>query len=356
MMSRYARHHRLPGVGIDGQKRLSSAKVLVVGVGGLGSPILMYLAAAGVGEVGFVDHDLVDLTNLQRQVIHSEATVEQKKVDSALQFLKRLNSEINYRPMFCELNETNAIELVQNFDVVIDATDNFKTRYLLNDACFFASKPLVSASILQFEGQLSVFNFKNGPCYRCLYPQAPPSALRENCSEAGVFGILPGILGTLQANEAIKMILGIGKVLSGNLLCLDALGAEIQKLQFEKNPNCKLCGSKPSITFVKSASREIDVAQFAQLMKGNVFCLDVRSQKEYDLVNLGSHHIPLDELSRRHSEIPKDNSVLILCHHGSRSLSACELLTSLGFQDVKSVAGGIDAYALRVDPTLRRYT
>src|SRR5437016_8089955 len=314
---RYSRHLIMPEVGMGGQKKLKAARVLCIGAGGLGSPLALYLAAAGVGTLGIVDFDVVDYTNLQRQIIHSTADVGRKKLDSAAEKLKAINPFLNIRKFETRLSSDNALELFGDFEIIADGTDNFPTRYLVNDACVLTGKPNVYGSIFRFEGQASVFAMKEGPCYRCLYPEPPPPGLVPSCAEGGVLGILPGLVGLIQATEAIKLILGQGQPLIGRLLLVDALGMKFRELKLRKNPDCVVCGKNPSVTKlidyeefcglrgqekpVSTNSFEITVEELKRRLdaKEDVFILDVREPHEYQICNLNGHLIPLNDLPKR---------------------------------------------------------
>ncbi len=314
---RYSRHLIMPEVGMEGQLKLKTAKVLCIGAGGLGSPLALYLAAAGVGTLGVVDFDVVDFTNLQRQVIHTTADVGRKKLDSAAEKVKAINPNIELRPFETRLTSANALELFREFDIIVDGTDNFPTRYLVNDACILTGKPNVYGSIFRFEGQVSVFATREGPCYRCLYPEPPPPGLVPSCAEGGVLGILPGLVGVMQATEAIKLILGKGEPLIGRLVLVDALGMRFRELKLRKNPDCPACGAHPTVRElidynqfcgirgeekpVESGVPAMTVEELKQrLDRGDdVFILDVREPHEYQICNLGGYLIPLGDLPRR---------------------------------------------------------
>lgn len=368
---RYSRHLLLPEVGVEGQRKLKAARVLMIGAGGLGSPIALYLAAAGIGTLGIVEFDAVDLTNLQRQVLHGTSQVGRPKLDSAADRLQDLNPTVRVERHPVRLSSLNALEILGGYGIVIDGSDNFPTRYLVNDACVLLGKPLVYGSIFRFEGQVSVFDATRGPCYRCLYSEPPPPGLVPSCAEGGVLGVLPGIIGSLQALEAIKLILGAGDSLVGRLLLFDALKLRFRELQLRKDPDCPLCGPRPSITGLidyeafcgigasaTPAGVEISVAELhATLEAGRpVEILDVREPHEFEIVSLpGSTLIPLGELPSRLTQLDSRAELVVLCHHGARSLQAVELLRGAGFSHVRSLAGGIEAWALEVDPTLARY-
>lgn len=375
-ISRYSRHLIMPEVGIHGQEKLASAKVLCIGAGGLGSPLALYLAAAGVGTLGILDFDVVDFSNLQRQIIHSEKNVGKLKVESARDRLLELNSSIHIETYNTRLTSDNALEIIKDYDIVVDGTDNFATRYLVNDACVLLGKPNVYGSIFRFEGQVSVFDAKRGPCYRCLYPEPPPPGMVPSCAEGGVLGILPGIIGTMQAAEAIKLILGKGTPLIGKLLFVDVMNMDISELKLRKDPNCPVCGENPTITELidyevfcgvgrgegmhveESPDIQITVEEFRDLLdkNGRVVILDVREPIEYQIVRFeGSKLIPLGELPQRVHELDTADEIVVHCHHGARSLQATMFLRSLGFRKVKNLKGGIDAWAQRIDPSMPRY-
>lgn len=374
-INRYSRHLIMPEVGMEGQKKLSEAKVLCIGAGGLGAPLTLYLAAAGVGTLGILDFDVVDFSNLQRQVIHSEKTLGQLKVDSARDRLLDLNSDIHINTYNTRLTSDNALDIVKDYDIVVDGTDNFATRYLVNDACVLLGKPNVYGSIFRFEGQVSVFDAKRGPCYRCLYPEPPPPGLVPSCAEGGVLGILPGIVGTMQAAEVIKLILGKGTPLIGKLLFVDVLEMNPRVLTLRKNKDCPICGDNPTITGLIDYEEfcgigrgeaepedvqveEITVEQFMDIMNNNgkLTVLDVREPHEYEICSIeGSKLIPLGELKDRLDELNPEDEIVVHCHHGGRSLKATTLLTEKGFKNVKNLKGGIDKWAEKYDPDMARY-
>lgn len=371
-LKRYARHLVLPEIGAEGQEKLKSASTLIVGAGGLGSPAALYLAAAGVGRIGIVDFDVVDVTNLQRQILHSTNDVGRPKVESAEERILSLNPHVKVRSHRTTLSSENAPDILKEYDVVVDGTDNFPARYLVNDACVFLKKPLVYGSIFRFEGQASVFNAQHGPCYRCLYPAPPPPELVQNCADAGVVGVLPGIIGSIQANEALKLILGIGKPLIGRLLMFDALAMEFRTLKITKDPACPICGSKPAITrlidyeaFCGVTSSRLSHAEPATMtveeLKARIdagnspFLLDVREPYEAQLASIGGTLIPLGTLSGRLSELNKEQEIVVYCHHGIRSAHAVGLMRRAGFTNVKNLSGGIDEWARVVDGSVPRY-
>jgi adenylyltransferase/sulfurtransferase len=370
---RYGRHLIMPEVGMRGQKRLKAAKVLVVGAGGLGSPISLYLAAAGVGKIGIVDFDEVDETNLQRQVLFTTADVGKKKAEVAAKRLKELNPMIEVKSYDTVINSSNALEIIKEYDVVIDATDNFPTRYLLNDACVMLRKPLVYGSIFRFDGQVSVFYAGKGPCYRCLYPEPPPPGLVPSCAEGGVLGVLPGIIGALQANEALKLILGVGRPLIGRLLLVDALSMTFRELSFQRDRNCPVCGDNPTIRELIDyeafcgvrvtgeeigASFSITPEEFKEMLERGerIEVIDVREPVEWEICRIpGAKLIPLSQLTSRLHEIDQTKKVIVYCHTGQRSALAVKLLREVGITRSYNLAGGIDAYAARIDPSIPRY-
>ena len=368
--ARYARHLSLPEVGADGQRKLKSASVLVVGTGGLGSPVLLYLAAAGVGRIGIVDFDRVEYSNLQRQIIHGTSDVGQPKVDSAAAAINDVNPMVNVEKHDEALSSENAVRLIGDYDVVIDGTDNFATRYLVNDVCIFTGRPNCYGSIFRFEGQASVFGYQGGPCYRCLYPTPPDPGVIPNCAEGGVLGVLPGLVGTIQANEAIKIILGIGEPLVGRLLLLDALDMRFRQLKLNRNPDCPVCGDSPIITepidyeqfcgmtkMVEQSPWDIEPVQLkSDLDAGETIqLLDVREQDEYEICNLSAPLIPLGELEGRVNELDRSQRIVVYCKLGGRSAVAVRLLRDCGFIDVHNLKGGIIAWANQIDPDLTTY-
>jgi adenylyltransferase/sulfurtransferase len=366
---RYSRHLMLPEVGVDGQARLKAARVLCIGAGGLGSPLALYLAAAGVGTLGLVDFDHVDVTNLQRQIIHSTPDVGRPKLHSAGEKIAALNPHVKVHRFETKLTSANALEIVRDFDVIADGTDNFPTRYLVNDACVLAGKLNVYASVFRFEGQASVFGSKDGPCYRCLYPMPPPPGVVPSCAEGGVLGVLPGLMGLIQATETVKLILGIGQPLAGRLLLFDALEMRFREVKIKKNPDCPLCGAQPTLT------RLIDYEEFCGL-RGEVpklpemtprelkqrmdagqrpLILDVREPHEYAICNMGGELIPLAQLPERMSSLDRKREIVVHCKSGGRSAKAVELLRKSGFEHVANLSGGIMRWAEEVDPKMPRY-
>ncbi len=375
-ISRYSRHLIMPEVGVEGQEKLASSSVLCIGAGGLGSPLALYLAAAGVGRLGIVDFDVVDFSNLQRQIIHSEANVGKLKVESAKERIHEINSDVEVETYNIKLSSENAFDIVKGYDVVVDGTDNFATRYLVNDSCVLLGKPNVYGSIFRFEGQISVFDAKKGPCYRCLYPEPPPPGMVPSCAEGGVLGILPGIVGTIQAAETIKLIIGKGDPLIGKLLFVDVMGMKIRELKLRKDPNCPICGENPTLTRLVDyeefcgigrgeeqilegeSDLEINVHEFNNLLNNqkNVVILDVREPHEYEICRInGSKLIPLSELPSRVNELDTADEIIAQCHHGVRSLRATRFLRSMGFKKVKSLKGGIDVWAQEYDQDMPRY-
>ena len=374
---RYGRHLILPEVGPEGQRRLKAARVLLVGAGGLGSPLALYLAAAGVGRIGIVDFDVVDESNLQRQLLHGTRDVGRPKTESAAARLAEVNPHVEVVAHRTRLDATNAGELLAEYELVADGSDNFGTRYLINDACVFADKPNVWGAVFQFEGQVSVFHHAGGPCYRCLYPEPPPPGAVPSCAEAGVLGVLPGIIGLLQANEVIKVLLGVGEVLSGRMLLFDALSGSFREVRLKRRPDCPVCGATPSIRTLQEAegycaspnssveaaesdpdSHSISVAELASRRKAGSapLLLDVRLPQELAIVQLpGATHIPLHELPRRLGELDASAEIAVMCHHGGRSAQAVNFLLQRGFRRPRNVDGGIDRYAREVDPSLPRY-
>jgi molybdopterin/thiamine biosynthesis adenylyltransferase/rhodanese-related sulfurtransferase len=370
---RYSRHLIMPEVGMEGQQKLKAARVLCIGAGGLGSPLALYLGAAGVGTLGIVDFDVVDYTNLQRQIIHTTADVGRKKLDSAAEKLKAINPFLNIRKFETRLSSENALELFRDFDIIADGTDNFPTRYLVNDACVLTGKPNVYGSIFRFEGQASVFATKDGPCYRCLYSEPPPPGLVPSCAEGGVLGILPGLVGVIQATEVIKLILGKGDPLIGRLLLIDALGMKFRELKLRKNPDCPACGTHRSITKlidynefcgirgeekpVEAGVPEIQVEELKRRLDAGdeLFVLDVREPHEYQICNINGHLIPLGDLPKRVHELDSSREIVAHCRSGVRSAKAVTFLQQAGFKKVHNLAGGILAWADRVDPKMAKY-
>ncbi len=369
---RYSRHLIIPEVGMRGQKKLKAAKVLIVGAGGLGSPLALYLAAAGVGTLGIVDFDVVELTNLQRQILHSTNDIGRSKLESARESINEINPNVQVILHETRLTSENALDLFSAYDVIVDGTDNFATRYLVNDACVLLGKPNVYGSIFRFDGQITVFDARVGPCYRCLYPSPPPPGLIPSCAEGGVLGVLPGIIGTLQALETIKTILGEGDTLVGRLVLFDALQFSFKELKLRKNPDCPICGSHPSIHELidyeefcgvpsqdlgEDGENEISVEELkARFDRGDdILLVDVREPHEYEIVNLGGLLIPLRELPERAQELPPSREIIVHCKTGVRSASAVKFLQGIGYKKVKNLAGGIQAWATRIDTSLPTY-
>ena len=365
---RYSRHMIMPEVGAEGQRRLNAARVLCIGAGGLGSPAALYLAAAGIGKLGLVDFDDVDLSNLQRQILHGTKDVGRKKVDSARDRLRDANPNIEIEAHECRFASKNALEIVSDYDVVVDGSDNFPTRYLSNDVCVFAKKPNVYGSVFRFDGQTTVFApHLGGPCYRCLFPEPPPPGSVPNCAQAGVLGVLPGIIGTIQANEAIKLILGVGEPLLGRLLYFDALKMKFREFNLRRDPQCPVCGDSPTITepidyeqfcgvatnlptvSVRELKEKLDARQPVQLV-------DVREPFEHEIANIDSARlIPLGELSDRLKELDRGRLTIVHCHSGMRSAQAVRLLREAGFENVFNLEGGIAKWSDEIDPDVPKY-
>ncbi len=373
---RYSRHLLIPEVGLEGQKKLKAASVLVIGTGGLGSPVALYLAAAGIGRIGLVDYDVVDFSNLQRQVIHGQSSLGQQKVESARARMLDINPDIRVDAYNEPFTSENAFRIAEPYELIIDGTDNFPTRYLSNDLAVLTGKPNVYGSIFRFDGQVSVFHAKEGPCYRCLFPEPPPPGLVPSCAEGGVLGILPGTIGTLQATEAIKLILGIGESLIGKLLLYNALDMSFDFVKLRKNPNCKVCGSNPEITELidyeefcgmpmhdhdeGSAGADWDITArelVDRLAQGNdIEIIDVREPHELEISHLeGATLIPLGQLASRLSELNSADEIVLICKAGTRSTRALEILHSAGFRKIKNLKGGINAWAQEVDASLPIY-
>jgi molybdopterin/thiamine biosynthesis adenylyltransferase/rhodanese-related sulfurtransferase len=357
---RYARHIILPELGEEGQLRLKRGSVVIVGAGGLGSPAALYLAAAGVGRIGLVDFDTVDATNLQRQVLFGTRDIGTPKLEAARRRLTDLNDEIEIVTHEGALTSANAFDILRQYEVVLDGTDNFPTRYLVNDACVLLGKPNVHGSIFRFEGQLSVFDSTRGPCYRCMYPDPPPEHLVPSCAEAGVLGVLPGMVGTMQAAEALKLLAGIGEPLIGRMLLIDALQMTFRTLRLPKNRECKACGEHPTITqlidyedFCMNNNLEITVKDLSQRMN-DVTLVDVREPHEHEAGHLpDSIHIPMRQVPARLAEIPHDKDVVVYCRSGARSANAAEFLRHNGFTTVLNLRGGMQAWAREIDPSMR---
>ena len=367
-LMRYARHLVLPGVGLEGQVKLMRSSVLIIGAGGLGSPAALYLAAAGVGRIGLVDFDDVEVTNLQRQILHGTSTVGLSKSQSAANRLHDLNPSVDVHSHDVRLTSENAMEILREYDVILDGSDNFPTRYLVNDACVFLGKPDVYGSVFRFEGQVSIFDAKKGPCYRCLYPEPPPPHVVPDCAEGGVLGVLPGVIGTLQAVEALKLILGIGTPLIGRLMIAETLLMEFREMKLKKNDSCLVCGKNPTITslidyeaFCKGKDEpvdfEISVKDLQQRLAGGekLILVDVREPFEFSIANLNGVLIPLRSLPARTSELDPDSEIIVYCHTGNRSARAVEFLRQSGFPKARNLAGGIDAWSVEIDPSVPRY-
>ncbi len=369
---RYRRHLNLPEVGVEGQRRLLEARIALIGAGGLGSPLAQYLAAAGVGTLGLIDADVVDLSNLQRQVLYGTPDVGRPKVEVARERLAAMNPGVRVETHAVQLSSANALEILGAYDVVVDGTDNFPTRYLSNDACALLGKPLVYGAILRFDGQASVFDARTGPCYRCLFPEPPPPGSVPSCAEGGVLGVLPGLVALVQATEAIKLVTGIGESLLGRLLQVDALEMRFTEYRLERDPDCPLCGDDPTLTELidyegfcgvgasPEELREIAAAELAALCEAAdaPLLLDVREPEELEQASVaGARPIPLASLESRLTELSdwKERPLVVMCHKGGRSARACRLLLGAGFTDVRNLSGGIDAWSLTVDPDVPRY-
>jgi sulfur-carrier protein adenylyltransferase/sulfurtransferase len=377
-INRYSRHLLLPEVGVEGQEKICGSKVLLIGTGGLGSPLALYLAAAGVGNLGLIDFDVVDFSNLQRQVAHGESTVGKLKVDSAKDRIADLNSSIDVTTYNTRLSSENVMEIFSNYDIIVDGTDNFPTRYLASDACVLLKKPYIYGCILRFEGQASVFDSRVGPCYRCLYPEPPPPGMVPSCAEGGVLGILPGIVGLIQANEVVKLILGVGESLVGRLLIFDALSMKFKEMKLRKDPACPICGDHPTIKELidyeefcgimpveESATdveKEIGVEQVKQMLdKNHAFKLiDVREPSEYSICKIkGATLIPLSDIESkdisRLSGLNPDDEIVLHCKAGVRSMKALKVLEKMGFHNLKSMQGGITEWSEKIDASIPLY-
>jgi sulfur-carrier protein adenylyltransferase/sulfurtransferase len=372
---RYSRHLIMPEVAMEGQEKLKAARVLCIGAGGLGSPLALYLAAAGVGTMGLVDFDVVDYTNLQRQVLHFTGDVGRPKLDSAIDKLHAINPFVRIERFDTLLSSQNALEILRGFDIIADGTDNFATRYLVNDACVLTGKPNVYASIFRFEGQASIFATKDGPCYRCLYPAPPPPGLVPSCAEGGVLGVLPGLLGVIQATEVIKLIIGAGDPLIGRLLLVDSLAMRFREMRVRKNPDCVVCGTNPTQKELidynqfcgirgeeakSAASTKIPEIRPEELKRRldageEIFILDVREPHEYQICNLNGSLIPLADLPRRVHELDSSREIVVHCKSGGRSAKAVEFLRQSGFKRATNLTGGILAWAANIDPSLPKY-
>ena len=370
---RYSRHLVLPAIGIAGQERLKAARVLIVGAGGLGSPAALYLTAAGVGTLGLVDWDVVDRSNLQRQILHGTAMVGRAKLESARERLTDINPHVQLEMVTARLTSANALDVLRGWDVVLDGSDNFPTRYLINDACVLLGVPNVYGAVLRFEGQVSVFDARRGPCYRCLYRDPPPPELVPSCAEGGVLGVLPGIIGSLQALEAIKLVTGVGDSLVGRLLLFDGLKLQFREITLSKDPDCAVCSPHPTVTTLidyeafcgvgdgrRGTGDEVEITPAALRMERehnpDLLLLDVREPFEWDLVHLdGARLIPLGQLPRRLGELDGHAEIVAYCHHGIRSERAVEILRAAGFSGARHLRGGVDAWAREVDPGMPRY-
>jgi len=368
----------MPEVGVEGQEKLKAAKVLLIGTGGLGSPAALYLAAAGVGTLGLIDFDVVDFSNLQRQIIHSTQSVNKPKVDSAKERLAEINPSVKVVTYNERLSKDSVMRILKDYDIVLDGTDNFQTRYLVNDACVFSKKPFVYGSIFRFDGQATVFYPGKGPCYRCLFAEPPPPGMVPSCAEGGVLGILPGVIGVVQATEVVKLIIGKGEPLIGRLMLYDALKMSFREVKFRRNPNCPVCGDHPTIKTLidydafcgltrgeekkgdtaQMGIEEISVKELKRWMdeKKKFVLVDVREESEYKINRLpASKLIPLGNLPERVHELDSADEIVVHCHFGGRSAKAVELLRKMGFKKVKNLAGGIDAWSTEVDPSCPRY-
>lgn len=373
-IQRYSRHLIMPEVGMEGQLKLKKAKVLCIGTGGLGAPLGLYLAAAGVGRIGIVDFDVVDYTNLQRQVLFGTTDVGRPKISAAADRLRNLNPEIQIDAIETKLTSENALDLFRDYDIIVDGTDNFPTRYLTNDACVILGKPNVYGSIFRFEGQITIFGYPGGPCYRCLYPEPPPPGLVPSCAEGGVLGVLPGIVGTIQAAETLKLIIGKGQPLVGRLLLLDALAMKFRELKLRKNPDCPVCGTHPTVTKLidyvefcgirgeEAPSTVTNIPEItpkelkARLDHGDdLYILDVREPHEYQICNIDGHLIPLGELPRRVHELDSSREIVAHCRSGKRSAEAVQFLQKAGFRKIWNLRGGILAWSDDVDPSVPKY-
>lgn len=373
---RYSRHLIMPEIGVAGQERLCDAKILLIGGGGLGSPLGMYLAAAGIGALGLVDFDLVDHTNLHRQVIHGTEDIGRPKVESAKDRIHSINPNVNVLPIKARLSSENVMDIIKDYDIVIDGTDNFPTRYLVNDACIFAGKPNIYGSIFRFEGQATVFKPKEGPCYRCLFPEPPPPGEIPSCAEGGVLGVLPGIIGLIQATEAIKLILGKGQSLAGRLLLFNALEMKFREVNIRRDPKCPVCGDRPTVTQLidynefcglgrgqedqanLSGIAEVTATEIKELLNknGHIVLIDVREPHEYEIASIpGAKLMPLGELTSRLNELDTADDIVVHCKTGARSAKAIRILQQFGFKKLRNLKGGITAWSEEVDPSVPRY-
>ena len=370
---RYSRHLILPGVGTNGQRRLKQARVLLVGAGGLGSPIALYLAAAGVGHLGIIDNDVVDRTNLQRQILHGTSDIGRRKTESAADRVTAINPNVAVTRHDVKLTSANALDILADYDIIVDGTDNFPTRYLVNDACVILGKPNVHGSIIRFEGQASVFGHQDGPCYRCLFREPPPPGMVPSCAEGGVFGVVPGLVGSIQATETIKLILGVGDTLSGRLLVIDAMRMRFRVIQIRRDPSCPACGTREITELIDydafcglatapvddaSIVREITPGELAdRLQRGDdLVLLDVREPGEYAIARIeGAQLVPLGTLQDAAPMLDRDRDMVVHCHHGIRSASAIRYLRSQGFTRLWNLAGGIAAWSSEVDTSVPQY-
>jgi molybdopterin/thiamine biosynthesis adenylyltransferase/rhodanese-related sulfurtransferase len=372
---RYRRHLSLPELGAEGQARLLASSVLLIGAGGLGCPLALYLAAAGVGRIGLVDDDVVDVSNLQRQILYRTSDVGRLKVEAAAERIEALNPDVRVDQFALRLDSSNALEIFDEYDVIVDGTDNFPTRYLSNDACVLLGKPNVYGSIYRFEGQASVFDARQGPCYRCLYPEPPPPGAVPSCEEGGVLGVLPGMVAIIQATETVKLLTGVGRSLAGRLIAYDALAMEWNEFRLKKDPECPVCGPDPTVTelidyqgFCGFNPSETEAPRVVQVSAadlharlegpGEMLLLDVRGPEEVAKASIeGARAVPLADLEARLGEIEawRDRPVVVHCHHGGRSAQACAELTRLGFSQVENLDGGIEAWSLTVDDSVPRY-
>ena len=374
---RYGRHLIMPEVGVPGQEKLNAAKILMVGAGGLGSPSALYLAASGIGEMTIIDPDVVDLSNLQRQILHDTSSVGMPKVESAKRRINEVNPNVKVNAIQDQLSNDNVRQLVREHDLVVDGTDNFQTRYMVNDACVFEGKLNVYGSIFRFDGQSTVFCAPEGPCYRCLYPEAPPPGMVPSCAEGGVLGILPGVVGVVQATEAIKLILGKGNPLIGRLMLYDALAMRFRELKIRKDPSCPVCSAHPTITELQdyeyfcgighepevdaepqAAMKQLTARQLKEMLDAGkrLTLLDVREPQEWDIASLpGAKLIPLGDIPERMNELDTADDIVAYCHHGTRSAKAIGFLRKMGFEKLHNLAGGIDAWSVNVDPSMPRY-
>ena len=373
-IARYSRHLIMPNIGVEGQGRLKNAKILLVGTGGLGSPLGLYLAAAGVGTLGIVDFDVVDETNLQRQIIHGTKDIGRRKTESAKESIEDINPNVEVVVHETLLRSDNALDIIADYDIVIDGTDNFPTRYLVNDACALLGKPNIYGSIFRFDGQLSVFYAEEGPCYRCLFPEPPPPGMVPSCAEGGVFGVIPGAIGAGQATEAIKLITGVGEPLIGRMLIYDALEARWQTVKVNKDPECPVCGKNPTVTelidyeefcgvpandHLVEEEGDADVQITPREFEGvreKVRVIDVREPHEYEISRIpGAELIPLGELPNRMRDLDSSEDIVLHCRSGQRSMEALNLLRGAGFRKLRNLQGGINAYAQQVDDSIPRY-